>query len=49
MSWEVSRLENMIEDAAGPLAADGGYLTDDIYGNLPILGWHNLTKNFLRT
>ena len=49
MSGEVSRLENMIEDAVGPLAADGGYLTNDIYGNLPDLGWQNLTRNFLRT
>jgi glycine cleavage system H lipoate-binding protein len=49
MKEEVGRLENMIEDVAGPLAADGGYLSSDIYGNLPALGWDNLTKNFLRT
>jgi glycine cleavage system H lipoate-binding protein len=52
LSWmnnEVENLENMIEDVAGPLAADGGYLVDDIYGNLPDLGWKNLTKVFLRT
>lgn len=49
MSKEVNMLENMIEDVAGPLAADGGYLTDDIYGNLPDLGWKNLTKTFLKT
>jgi glycine cleavage system H lipoate-binding protein len=52
LSWmnnEVENLENMIEDVAGPLAADGGYLVDDIYGNLPELGWKNLTKAFLRT
>ena len=24
-------------------------MADDIYGNLPDLGWKNLTKNFLRT
>ena len=46
---EVGRLEGMIEKVAGPLAADGGYLTHDIYGNLPDLGWNNLTKRFLRT
>jgi hypothetical protein len=39
----------MIEDVAGPLAADGGNLSSDIYGALPELGWNNLTKNFLRT
>ena len=49
MNTEVENLESMIEDVAGPLAADGGYLADDIYGNLPDLGWKNLTKAFLRT
>jgi len=52
LSWinnEVSTLENMIEDVAGPLAADGGLLQEDIYGNLPDLGWNNLTKAFLKT
>ena len=52
LSWmnsEVSNLEAMIEDVAGPLAADGGYLAEDIYGNLPDLGWDNLTKRFLKT
>jgi hypothetical protein len=39
----------MIEDVAGPLAADGGYLADDIYGNLPDLGWKNLAQKFLKT
>jgi glycine cleavage system H lipoate-binding protein len=49
MKGEVNRLEGMIEDVAGPLAADGGYLGEDIYGNLPDLGWKNLTKTFLKT
>ena len=49
MSNEVTNLESMIEDVAGPLAADGGYLADDIYGNLPDIGWNNLTKAFLKT
>jgi glycine cleavage system H lipoate-binding protein len=49
MDAEVNSLEQMIEGVAGPLAADGGYLTDDIYGNLPALGWKNLTGHFLRT
>ena len=49
MNGEVKNLETMIEEVAGPLAADGGYLADDIYGNLPDLGWNNLTKKFLRT
>jgi len=49
MNREVSNLETMIEDVAGPLAADGGYLVNDIYGNLPDIGWNNLTKAFLKT
>jgi glycine cleavage system H lipoate-binding protein len=46
---EISQLENMIETVAGPLAADGGHLADDIYGVLPELGWQNLTRTFLKT
>ncbi len=52
LSWldaEVLKLEEMIEETAGPLTADGGYLQEDIYGNLPDLGWENLTKTFLKT
>ena len=49
MNGELNTLENMIEKVAGPLAADGGYLGEDIYGNLPELGWKNLTKVFLKT
>ena len=49
MNGELNTLESMIEDVAGPLAADGGYLGEDIYGNLPGLGWSNLTKTFLKT
>lgn len=51
MDWmnnEVERLEKMIEDVAGPLAADGGYMGPDIYGSMPELGWENLTRNFLK-
>jgi glycine cleavage system H lipoate-binding protein len=49
MNEELNKLENMIEDVAGPLAADGGYLGEDIFGNLPDLGWSKLTKTFLKT
>lgn len=49
MNTEVRKLEDMIEETAGPLAADGGYLQEDIYGNLPDLGWENLTGTFLKT
>jgi len=49
ISGEVSTLERMIEDVAGSLAADGGYLEADVFGNVPDLGWDNLTKTFLKT
>ena len=52
MDWmgrEVGRLEKMVEDIAGPLAADGGYLVNDIIGNVPELGWDNLVHSFLGT
>jgi glycine cleavage system H lipoate-binding protein len=48
LSREIDRLEDMIEGAGGPLAADGGFLNDDIFGNMPVLGWENLIKSFLR-
>jgi glycine cleavage system H lipoate-binding protein len=46
---EVERLYEVIEETSGPLAADGGYLSDDIFGHLPQLGWQKLTREFLRT
>jgi glycine cleavage system H lipoate-binding protein len=49
MNEEVGCLEGMIEEVAGPLAADGGYLADDIFGHLPSLGWQNLTRRFLKS
>ena len=49
INGEVDKLEAMIEDVAGPLATDGGYLANDIYGNLPDLGWDKLTRTFLGT
>ena len=44
---QVERLYQMIEEVAGPLAADGGYMGNDIYGNMPQLGWKRLTEIFL--
>lgn len=49
ISEEIVALERMVEKVAGPLAADGGYFMEDIYGNLPGLDWNNLTRTFLRT
>lgn len=46
---EIERLYQVIEETAGPLAADGGQLTSDLCGKLPQLDWDNLTRIFLRT
>lgn len=46
---EVDRLYQVIEDEAGPLAADGGQLGNDIHGNIPQVGWDRLVKLFLHT
>ncbi len=46
---EVDQLFELIEETAGPLAADGGTLGQDIYGHLPELGWERLSRTFLRT
>ncbi len=49
MEGEVDRLYEVMEEVAGPLAADGGDLGHDIYGNMPQLGWERITKVFLRS
>ena len=49
MGEEVDRLYHVVEEVAGPLAADSGQLGNDIYGNMPELGWDRLTRLFLRT
>ncbi|MBU0985994.1 MAG: hypothetical protein KKH68_01970, partial [Proteobacteria bacterium] len=46
---EVDRLYRLIETKAGPLTADGGQLGNDIYGNLPQIGWQRLVNDFLHT
>lgn len=49
MQGEVDRLYQMIEDEAGPLATDGGFLGSDIFGSIPQIGWKRLTQRFLKT
>ena len=49
LDGEIDRLYRVIEEEAGPLAADGGYLGDDIFGNLPRASWQKLTRIFLRS
>jgi glycine cleavage system H lipoate-binding protein len=46
---ETRRLYRVIEEAAGPLAADGGQLVEDICGQLPQLDWTNIARLFLRS
>ena len=46
---EVEHLFRMLDEKAGPLAADGGDLGQDIFGHLPQLGWDALAAAFLRT
>ncbi len=48
MQTEIERLFRMVEEKAGPLAADGGQLGQDIFGHLPQLGWEALVSAFLR-
>jgi len=49
LEQEVEGVYDLIEETAGPLAADGGFLGKDIYGALPQLDWERLTRRFLRT
>ena len=49
MNTEVNHLDNLVEQVSGPLAADGGVFQADIFGNMPELGWNNLTRVFLKT
>ncbi|MDX9785311.1 MAG: glycine cleavage system protein H [Desulfobacterales bacterium] len=46
---EVSRLYQVIEESVGPMATDGGYLGDDISGNLPQMDWQRVMRLLFRT
>jgi glycine cleavage system H lipoate-binding protein len=46
---EVKRLYRIIEEDAGPLAADGGFLSNDIMSRLPALDWDRMAGLFLKT
>lgn len=48
LDGEVDRLFEVVAETAGPLAADGGHLGSDIFGNLPEIGWEKLARVFLR-
>ena len=49
MEKEIGHLYNVIEESGELLNTDGGYLGDDIYGNMPRIGWERLTRLFLHT
>ena len=49
LAGEIDRLFEVIEETAGPLAADGGQMGHDIYGSLPSIGWDRLSRTFLHT
>ncbi|MFZ0051510.1 MAG: glycine cleavage system protein H [Desulfobaccales bacterium] len=53
VSWlntEAKKLDEMVMSAYGvPLAATGGEIVDDIYGNLPDIKWEDLVHTFLHT
>ncbi len=49
MEKEIGHLYNVIEESGELLNTDGGYLGDDLYGNMPRIGWERLTRLFLHT
>ncbi len=46
LSAELEILYQLIETHVQPLAADGGNLSDDVFGLMPQLGWERLVKTF---
>ncbi|MFH2043630.1 MAG: glycine cleavage system protein H [Pseudomonadota bacterium] len=49
MKKEVDVLYKAIENSGQLLNTDGGFLAENIYGNIPQLGWEKLTQLFLRS
>ena len=50
LNGEVKKLEDLVMNVYGvPLAATGGEIVDDIYGNLHDLKWEDLVHTFLLT
>ena len=48
MESEVNQLYQELETELGPMATDGGNLSDDILGNLPRTCWDRMAGKFLR-
>jgi len=47
LAGQIDQLYKVIEEEAGPLAADGGQLGHDIFGSLPDRSWERLAGEFL--
>jgi glycine cleavage system H lipoate-binding protein len=47
MEQEMENLMEVLEDETGLMAADGGNLGNDLYGNAPGLSWDKLVKKFI--
>lgn len=45
---EIDQLYQAVETHLGPLAADGGSLSDDILGHLPPTCWEEMARKFLK-
>lgn len=48
MTREVDRLYELLEEETQVMAADGGRLSSDLFGNLPGLSWDRLLELFIR-
>jgi glycine cleavage system H lipoate-binding protein len=46
---ELHQLYGEIEDCCGPMATDGGFLGEDVSGNLPQMDWNRVLGRFFRT
>ena len=47
MNREVGRLYTFLEEETQLMAADGGRLGSDLFGNLPEISWDRLLKLFI--
>jgi len=48
LNRQVEELLQLIERDVQPLAADGGQLQRDVFGNLPAIGWDRLVETFFQ-
>jgi glycine cleavage system H lipoate-binding protein len=48
LEGEIDRVQRLVEETAGPLAADGGMLADDLCSRMPELEWDRLSRLVLQ-